>query len=114
MRVTYKSRLIVDKYVFRKGFLDQSRVGFEALGACPASSPGEGDELVARDVRTASRHPPAPARASARGSEAIVAGWPHANLRDLVPDRILAAHPDLYVGDHSVLAPADAPPRLPA
>jgi transposase len=44
----------------------------------------------------------------------IVAGWPHANLRDLLPDRILADHPDLYVGDHSALAPADAPPRLPA
>jgi hypothetical protein len=30
MRIAYKSRLIVDKYVFRKGFLDQSRVGFES------------------------------------------------------------------------------------
>src|SRR5580692_9499370 len=44
----------------------------------------------------------------------IVAGWHHDNLRDLLPDRILAAHPDLYVGDHSALAPADVPPRLPA
>jgi transposase len=29
----------------------------------------------------------------------IVHGWPHARLRDLLPDRMLAAHPDLYIGD---------------
>jgi len=34
----------------------------------------------------------------------IVQGWPHAKLRDLLPDRMLAAHPELYVGDR------DAPP----
>lgn len=44
----------------------------------------------------------------------IVDGWPQAKLRDLLPDRILGTHPDLYVGEHSALVPAAAPPRLPA
>jgi transposase len=40
----------------------------------------------------------------------IVNGWPQKRLRDLLPDRILAAHPELFVGDHDALrAPADAP-----
>jgi transposase len=43
----------------------------------------------------------------------IVGGWPQAKVRDLLPDRVLASHPDLYVGDHSALAPAGAPPLLP-
>jgi transposase len=33
----------------------------------------------------------------------IVHGWPQAKLRDLLPDRMLAAHPDLYVGDPDAL-----------
>jgi transposase len=33
----------------------------------------------------------------------IVNGWPNAKLRDLLPDRILVAHPDLYVGDRAPL-----------
>jgi hypothetical protein len=37
-----------------------------------------------------------------------VRGWPQANLRDLLPDRILAAHPELSVGDR------DAVPALAA
>jgi hypothetical protein len=44
----------------------------------------------------------------------IVHGWPQSKLRDLLPDRMLAAHPDLYIGDRSGLpAPPDAP-SLPA
>lgn len=38
----------------------------------------------------------------------IVNGWPQARLRELLPDRILASHPELYVGDQ----PPD-PPLLP-
>jgi transposase len=30
----------------------------------------------------------------------IVDGWPQAKLRDLLPDRILATHPELYAGEH--------------
>lgn len=34
----------------------------------------------------------------------IVHGWPKKKLRELLPDRILAAHPELYIGD-----PAEVP-----
>jgi len=30
----------------------------------------------------------------------IVHGWPYENLRDLLPDRILASHPELHVEEH--------------
>ena len=36
----------------------------------------------------------------------VVHGWPHAKLRELLPDRILVAHPELYIGDRDAL---DAP-----
>jgi transposase len=40
----------------------------------------------------------------------IVHGWPHAQLRDLLPDRMLAAHPELYTGDPDALPmPATTP-----
>lgn len=44
----------------------------------------------------------------------IVHGWPQAKLRDLLPDRMLAAHPELYVGDRTALPPPADAPRLPA
>ena len=38
----------------------------------------------------------------------IVNGWPNSKLRDLLPDRMLAAHPELGVGDHFALpAPSE-------
>jgi transposase len=33
----------------------------------------------------------------------IVHGWPQAKLRDLLPDRMLAAHPELYIGGPDAL-----------
>jgi transposase len=33
----------------------------------------------------------------------IVHGWPQRKLRELLPDRILASHPELYAGDRSLL-----------
>lgn len=33
----------------------------------------------------------------------IVNGWPNSRLRELLPDRILVAHPELYVGDRDAL-----------
>jgi transposase len=33
----------------------------------------------------------------------IVHGWPQAKLRDLLPDRMLSAYPELYVGDPDAL-----------
>jgi len=44
----------------------------------------------------------------------IVRGWPQAKLRDLLPDRMLAAHPELYVGDRTALPPPADAPSLPA
>jgi len=43
----------------------------------------------------------------------IVHGWPQAKLRDLLPDRMLAAHPELYYGDPDAL-PIPAARALPA
>jgi hypothetical protein len=45
-------------------------------------------------------------------TQRIVHGWPNAKLRDLLPDRILTAHPELYVGDRALLLPPDEPPLL--
>ena len=42
----------------------------------------------------------------------IVNGWPQSRLRDLLADRMLALHPELFVGD-ALTAPANAP-LLPA
>jgi transposase len=45
----------------------------------------------------------------------IVNGWPSETLRDLLPDRILVAHPELYVGEREPALPAVADtPLLPA
>ena len=46
----------------------------------------------------------------------IVHGWPHENLRDLLPDRILASHPELHVEEHVALPvpAAVAAPSSPA
>jgi hypothetical protein len=35
----------------------------------------------------------------------IVQGWPHAKLRDLLPDRIVVTHPELYVRDAAAVPP---------
>jgi transposase len=42
----------------------------------------------------------------------IVHGWPQAKLRDLLPDRMLAEHPELYVGDPDALPMPSAPRAL--
>jgi transposase len=41
----------------------------------------------------------------------IVHGWPQERLRELLPDRMLAAHPELFVGEPHLLASAAAPLR---
>jgi transposase len=43
----------------------------------------------------------------------IVHGWPQAKLRELLPDRMLAEHPELYVGDPDALPIPNAPRALP-
>ena len=42
----------------------------------------------------------------------IVHGFPQKKLRDLLPDRMLATHPELFVGESFAL-PGSAPPTLP-
>ena len=42
----------------------------------------------------------------------IVHRWPNSKLRDLLPDRMLAAHPELYVGERSALPASAAAPAL--
>jgi transposase len=42
----------------------------------------------------------------------IVHGWPQDRLRELLPDRMLVAHPELFVGELHAL-PSSDPPALP-
>ena len=42
----------------------------------------------------------------------IVQGWPQAHLRDLLPDRVLVAHPTLFIGDHDALPASTQMPAL--
>jgi transposase len=42
----------------------------------------------------------------------IVQGFPNKNLRELLPDRMLAAHPELYVGERSSLPDFPRPAAL--
>lgn len=37
----------------------------------------------------------------------IVHGWPQHHLRQLLPDRMLAAHPELFIGDPDALPAAE-------
>jgi transposase len=43
----------------------------------------------------------------------IVHGWPQSKIRDLLPDRMLLAHPELYVGDPDALPVPAVAPALP-
>ena len=43
----------------------------------------------------------------------IVHGWPQAKLRDLLPDRMLAADEELYIGDPDALPMASRTGALP-
>jgi hypothetical protein len=44
----------------------------------------------------------------------LVQGWPQARLRELLPDRMLAAHPELLVGDPDLLTARIEAPTLDA
>jgi transposase len=44
----------------------------------------------------------------------LVQGWPRSRLRELLPDRMLAAHPSLFIGDPDLLAPPSEIPALDA
>jgi len=38
--------------------------------------------------------------------------WPRAKLRELLPDRMLASHPEIYVGDALALSTSPAAASL--
>jgi transposase len=42
----------------------------------------------------------------------IVQGWPNSKLRELLPDRMLKTHPELYLGDRPTLPQSTASPLL--
>jgi hypothetical protein len=42
----------------------------------------------------------------------IVRGWPQSKLRDLLPDRMLAAHPELFTGEPFAFPLASSAPTL--
>lgn len=42
----------------------------------------------------------------------IVNGWPQKKLRELLPDRMLAAHPELHVGERYTLPTSSGSPAL--
>jgi len=42
----------------------------------------------------------------------IVQGWPKAKLRELLPDRMLASHPEIYVGEPLALSTPTATASL--
>lgn len=44
----------------------------------------------------------------------LVAGWPQAKIRDLLPDRILTTYPELYVGERPALTGPPGTPAIPA
>jgi len=41
----------------------------------------------------------------------VVNGWPQSRLRELLPDRVLALRPELFVGDRDALAPTEPSAR---
>jgi hypothetical protein len=47
-----------------------------------------------------------------RVTKLIVHGWPQSRLRELLPDKMLAAHPSLFVGDRAALAGLDDVPLI--
>jgi transposase len=72
------------------------------------------DETVAcpKDGTIVSAAPPAQiiergnwaTRCSVVVADQVVQEWPQARLRELLPDRMLARHPELFIGDDDALA----------
>jgi hypothetical protein len=60
---------------------------------------GERTAAILSIVATCIAHDVNPRRYLHLVTRLIVQGWPHKDLRELLPDRILVAHPELYVGD---------------
>ncbi len=68
---------------------------------------GERTAAILTIVATCIAHDVNPRRYLHLVTRRIVQGWPNTKLRELLPDRILVAHPELYVGE---MASDGAPP----
>jgi transposase len=73
---------------------------------------GERTGVILSIVATCIAHDINPRAYLHRVLHCIVHGWPQVKVRDLLPDRMLAAHPDLFVGDPDALPLPVAAPRL--
>ena len=62
---------------------------------------GERTAAILSIVGTCIAHDVAPRAYLHRVTKLIVNGWPQSQLRELLPDRMLAAHPDLFVGERA-------------
>ena len=60
---------------------------------------GERTASILTIIATCIAHDVNPRAYLHRVTKLIVHGWPMTRLRELLPDRMLAAHPDLYIGD---------------
>jgi hypothetical protein len=63
---------------------------------------GERTAAILTIIGTCIAHDVNPRAYLHRVTKLIVQGWPHAKLRELLPDRMLAMHPELYIGDRDV------------
>jgi transposase len=73
---------------------------------------GERTAAILSIVATCIAHDVNPRAYLHLATKLIVQGWPNNRLRELLPDRMLAAHPELYVGDRSALPAFASTPAL--
>ncbi len=73
---------------------------------------GERTARILSIIATAIAHDVNPRAYLHRVSKLIVEGWPRSKLRELLPDRILVAYPELFVGDPDELRASVALPAL--
>src|SRR5690606_30449455 len=67
---------------------------------------GERTAAILSIIATCIAHEVEPRAYLHRVTSMLVNGWPQARLRDLLPDRMLVAHPELFAGDRSPTAEA--------
>ncbi len=64
---------------------------------------GERTACILTIIGTCIAHDVNPRAYLHRVTRLIVQGWPQARLRELLPDRMLAAHPELYIGGRNAV-----------
>lgn len=74
---------------------------------------GEHTAAILSIIATAIAHDVNPRAYLHLVTKLIVGGWPKDKLRELLPDRIVVTHSELFAGDRSLLPASDAP-TLPA